>query len=222
MTSDGAKRIFQLEVTRYLRDRMTWAGLLAFVIVLLAGAIDYWNALPPRPRGARLFGEAYLLALSVAFHAAIAHDRASRFDVFLVSNFVSVADVYFGKMLAALFFLAVFAVIAFVAGLAAALGDLGYAAHYTTLLFAASILLLPLVVMLEIAVAARYPVPLILLLVFILLAVYNRAGDLPRALRWFGLTGELNLGAAAVRTSVAVLFTAALYPLYRLRLGWRR
>src|SRR5688572_29073117 len=93
------KQITLFETHRYMRDRVTWLALCAFVALLLVGAVDYWNALPPRPDGSRLFSEAYFLALCLAFHASVAQDRATRFDAFLTSNFVRPHVLYFGKVI---------------------------------------------------------------------------------------------------------------------------
>jgi hypothetical protein len=218
MPVDQLKRIVFFETRRYLRDRMTWAGIAVFGIVMVIGAIDYWNSLPPRANGGRLFGEGYLFALSLAFHASLAQDRAVRFDIFLISNFVQPRVLYFGRILSAIVFLTGFAVVAFFIALISALGDVGYAAYYTSLFLTASFVLLPVVVLVELGVNTRHPVPLILALLFVLLAVSYRSGDLIHVQRWFGLDGELN-AVSLVRSAIALAVTVALYPLYRYRIG---
>lgn len=215
-------RVARFELRRFLTDSMTWAGFIAFMVVLVVGAVDYWNALPPRPSGARLFGEAYLLGLSFAFHNSIAQDRGTRFDIFLASNFVRTSDLYFGKVFAAVVFLFAAALTAFAVSLFTSLGDLVYAAKYATLFWAASVLILPVVALAEIALTTRYPLPLILALFFAALAVYHRTGDLPRLLHVLGFDGQLSLPATSARSLIAIFLTSACYPLYRMRLGRAR
>jgi hypothetical protein len=219
---DALKRIVFFQTSRYLRDHMTWAALVAFLILLVFGAVDYWNSLPPRSPGSRLFGEGYVFALSLAFHASLAQDRAVRFDSFLVSNFLRPEVLYFGNLLSAVLLLVGFAVIAFLVALLTALGDVAYAMHYTALFFAASLVLLPAVVLVELVMPARYPVPLIVALFFVVLAVLQRSGDMPRVLHWLGFDGQLNALAIAVRSTIAIGLTAAWYPWYRHRLGLTR
>jgi hypothetical protein len=213
------KRVVAFEIDRYLRDRMTWIALAAFSAVVVIGAIDYWNSLPPRPSGSRLFTEACVILLSLAFHASIAQDRAPDFDRFVVANFVAADFLYFGKIVSAAVFLVVLAAVAFIIALAAALGDTAYAAEHAIIFLASSLVLLPLVVIFELVMTTRYTVPLILALFLSLLAVLNSTGNLPGFLQWAGFDDELTAMRGMIRTTVAVTATVFLYPLYRRRLG---
>jgi hypothetical protein len=217
--SEPVFQIARLEARRFAADRFTWAGLAAFIVVLLIGAVEYWNSLPPRPQGARLFGEAYLLGLSLAFHTSIAQDRLTHFDCFLASNFVRTRDLYFGKLIAALLFLLSAAFTAFLLSMITSLGDMQYAGHYAVVFLTGSLLLLPAAALLEIGLTTRYPVPLVLAILFALIAVYHRIGDLPRALHLLGFDGQLSLSGTITRSLAALALAAGCYPLYRLRLG---
>ena len=215
-------RIYGMELRRTLRDPLTWAGLFAFVIILLVGAWLYWRTLPPRPQNSRLFGEAFMLATIIAWHTGIARDRATRFDVYLAANLVEPSALYAAKVTAALTFLLMFGTLSFVVALAASAGDFGYAAHYTGLLLLASMLALPALVVIELALTTRYPMPILLLLLLAGLGVYSRMGDVQALMRWLGMSGEIRVVPATLRTATALLLTALCYPLYRLRLGRRR
>lgn len=216
------KEIIRFETQRYLRDRITWLAGVALVVLLVVGAVDYWNSLPPRPDGSRLFSEAYFLGLCLAFHAWVAQDRTTRFDAFLASNFVRPQVLYFGKVISALLFLLGLAVTSFALALLTSLGNFEYAARYSVMFLAGSILLLPVVILAELGLPTRYPVSLILIFLFAVMAVLQKTGDLPGFIRTLGLDGHLSPGEIALRTAAAVLFTAAFYPLYRLRLGLKR
>lgn len=219
MSREMLKRVVRFEIERYLRDRMTWIALAAFAAVIVIGAIDYWNSLPPRPGGSRLFTEACLVLLSLAFHASIAQDRAPDFDRFVIANFVDAEIVYFGKIISATIFLVALAAGAFVMALAASLGDIAYAAEHAIIFLASSLALLPVVVMFELVLSTRYTVPLILALFLAAMAVLNSTGNLPGFLHWVGLDDELTAIRAMIRTAAALAVTAFLYPLFRRRVG---
>lgn len=216
------KEVTRFETQRYLRDRITWLALAALAVLFVIGAVDYWSSLPPRPDGSRLFSEAYFLALCLAFHAWVAQDRATRFDAFLASNFVRPEVLYFGKVISALVFLMGLALTSFALALLTSLGNFEYAARYSVMFLAGSILMLPAVILAELGLPTRYPVSLILIFLFAVMAVLQKSGDLPGFIRTLGLDGHLDPGGVALRTAAAVLLTAALYPLYRLRLGLKR
>ena len=216
------KEVTRFETQRYLRDRITWLALAALAVLFVIGAVDYWSSLPPRPDGSRLFSEAYFLALCLAFHAWVAQDRATRFDAFLASNFVRPEVLYFGKVISALVFLMGLAMTSFALALLTSLGNFEYAARYSVMFLAGSILMLPAVILAELGLPTRYPVSLILIFLFAVMAVLQKSGDLPGFIRTLGLDGHLDPGGVALRTAAAVLLTAALYPLYRLRLGLKR
>jgi hypothetical protein len=83
---------------------------------------------------------------------------------------------------------------------------------------AGSIVLLPVVVLAELALNTRYPVPLIFAFFFVLAAVLHRSGDLPHVMQLLGFDGQLNTVAVTARSIAALAITASLYPLYRWRL----
>ena len=222
MRTRAYRHMLALELGRTLRDPLTIAGMFAFVLILLLGAYLHWRALPPRPQNGRLFGEAYLLAVMIAWHAGIARDRGSRFDVYLAANFVDARALYFAKVTAALVFVLVLSAFAFVVAAGTSAGDIGYAGHYAGLFLLASVVSLPALVLVELALNTRYPVPVLLLLFFALLAVYSRVADVRALLRSLGMDGTLEALPALVRCAAALALTAAIYPLFRLRLGARR
>src|SRR5688572_2524095 len=132
----SARMIWQLtsfDTGRIIRDRMTWIGVVAFALLLSAGAWSYWHSLPPRDPGDRLFGYAYLTAALLTFHVGIARDRAVRFDECLISNFASPSVVYAAKVMAALVTLLFLAGICLAVALVASAGDFRYAAWYVVL-----------------------------------------------------------------------------------------
>jgi hypothetical protein len=212
-------RMLRFEVTRTLRDPLCVAALCAFAIILALGAWLYWRALPPRPQNSRFFGEAYLAALVIGWHAGFARDRQCRFDVYLAANFVSSRTLYFAKVTAALLWLAALSLITFLLATATSAGDTGYAAHYTILFVLASILLVPGLVLVELLLNTRYPVPILLLFLLAVLGIYSRAADVQRLIGALGMDGRIEAVPAVLRSLVALAITVALYPCYQLRLG---
>ena len=218
MRPELLRRIIAFEAGRRWHDRVTWIALAAFVIVLALGAYDYWSSLPPRPGGDRLFGDAYLLGLALGFHFGIAHDRSSRFDLFMSSNLATPLTLYFAKLATGLLMLFAFTAVAFLLALAMALGDIAYAAQRSFQLFALAMVLVPLIVALELIVTIRYPTVLVLLIAFTMLAVHSRFGDTRAVLSWIGLDGQIGAAEFAFRLFVSLSVVAALYPLFRVRL----
>lgn len=222
MSGNAVMNVFVLEVRRVLRDELTYAGVAAFALLLGVGSWLYWQTLPPRAPGGRLFGEGYVLALAVCCHAGLARDRAQRFDMYLAANFVTPAALYCGKVLAALVLLVALAATSFLLALIASMGDAAYAIHYSLLFLLASLLVLPVVVLTELAVTTRFPWPLIVMAFFAFLAVYGRTGDLRPLLERLGFAGNVDLWPALLRSALAFGATAACYPLFRFRLGGPR
>ncbi len=221
MRRNSYYRLFGLELRRTWADPLTWGALFGFIVILVVGAWLYWRSLPPRLQNGRLFGEAYLLAMIIAWHAGFARDRMSKFDVYLASNFVDVRSLYFAKVSAAVVTVCGFCLIAFLIAVGTSLGDFGYAAHYATLFLLASMLAVPALVLIELALNTRYPVPILLLLFFGFLGIYSRIGDVQALIRLLGMSGTIELFPALVRTLVALALAAACYPLFHLRLGGR-
>ncbi|HEY0672270.1 MAG TPA: hypothetical protein VGD27_08395 [Longimicrobiales bacterium] len=220
MDIEAIVHIARFELQRTLRDPYTWIGVAAFVVLASAGACVYWQSLPPRPPGARVFGEAYLLGLVIAFHTGIARDRQYNFDQYLAANFEAPAYLYFGHIVSALMFLLSFGAGAFLFALALSLGDLSYAAEYPLQMLFASLLMLPFIVALELMLNSRLPVPVLLIIFFVFLVLYARIYDVNRLSRVLGLEGTLGIAGVLLRVGVALLLTAALYPLFVKRLGW--
>ena len=215
-------RLFCFELRRALHDGLTWAGLSGFAVILGVGAWLHWTALPPRPANSRLFGEAYLLATMIAWHAGLARDRASKFDWYLAANFVHPASLFFAKVSAALTFVVAFSTIAFALASVTSAGDFRYAAHYASVFLLAAILALPAIVLIELALNMRHPVPILVILFFTGLALYSKFGDVRAFIAKLGLDGNVELLPAMVRSAVALAATAALYPLFRRQMGGRR
>jgi hypothetical protein len=209
------------ELRRRLRDGMTYAALFAFLLVLGVGAWLHWQTLPPRAAGGRLFGEAYLLALVMGCHAGIAHDRVQHFDRYLVANFVSPAALYFGKVATTILCLVLFTLLSFALALLTSAANAGYAAHYPLVFFLAALLMLPFLMLTELLITTRYPVPLIVIGFFAFLTIYARVNDPRPLLKLLGMDGSMEALPAIVRSGLALLATVALYPLFRLRLGSR-
>ena len=217
MTPELLHRAIVFEAGRRWHDRVTWIALAAFTIVLGFGAYDYWTSLPPRPEGDRLFSDAYLLGLALAFHFGIAHDRSSCFDSFMSSNLAPPLTLYLAKLATGLLMLIAFTAVAFLLALAMAVGDVAYAAQRSFHLFGIAMVLVPLIVALELIVTFRYPTVLVLLIAFTTLAVYSRFGDTRTVLSWTGLDAQVGAAEFALRLFVTLAVLAALYPAYRLR-----
>jgi hypothetical protein len=202
-----------------VRDPYTWIGVLAMAGLLGTGAYFYWQSLPPRPSGGRLFGEAYIVGLVIGFHSGCARDRQYNFDRYIVANFVTPASLYFGRLLCALAFLLAYGISAFLCALAYSRGDVGYAAHYTQLLFLASLVMLPMVVAIELVLNTRMPVAILVILFFVFLMVYGRSHDPQNLMRVLGFTEKVTFGGVALRTLIALAVSALLFPLFWWRLG---
>lgn len=219
MDIEAILRIARFEVQRTLRDPYTWIGVTAFALLASAGAYVYWQSLPPRSPGARVFGEAYLLGLVIAFHTGIARDRQYNFDHYLAANFEAPADLYFGHVVGALAFLLSFGAVAFLFALALSLGDLSFAVEYPLQMLFASLLMLPFIVALELMLNSRLPVPVLLIIFFVFLVLYARIYDVKQLSRAIGLEGTLGIAGVLLRVGIVLLLTAGLYPLFVKRLG---
>ena len=212
-------QIARFELRRMLRDPYTWCGLVAFMLVAGAGAYFYWQSLPPRPTGSRLFNDGYMLALVFALHCGLARDRQYRFDRYLVANFASTPGFYFGHLLATVAFLVLLYAFGLAYGTVLALGDAGFALEYASRFFYYSLLMLPFVVLLELLLSTRLPVP-VLLIVFVLAGLlYSRIGELNKLFGLLGMDDGVPVAGAIARAAAALLLAAALYPLFRKRLG---
>ena len=209
----------RFELSRSLRDPVLVVAVIIFTMLLAVGAWLYWRSLPPRPSGSRLFGEAYFAALIVAWHTGIARDRATHFDRYLGANFVTAASMYFGKVVAAIAWLVLFTCVSFILALLAAAGSLSYAGHYSTLFLLHALFFLPGMVLIELAVSTRNPLPLVCIALFAFVTVYGRLADVQALLRLLVLDGSLDPWRLGARTLIALFLTCACYPLFRLRLG---
>jgi hypothetical protein len=219
MVFDTPREFLGLEWRRVVRDRSSHVALGLFVLVAGIGAWLYWNALPPRPPGSRLFGEAYVLALVVGGHVGLARDRAVRFDAFLISNFVTPAHYYVTRVVIAVMTLTAFAAIAFAIALVLSFGDLAYAAEYAATLYFASLMALPAIVILELFLNSRHTVAILLIGLVVTMTLYGRANDPRPVLRALGLSGELDVWASLFRSGIALTISIAFYPLFRWRIG---
>jgi hypothetical protein len=218
MRPSSVLRVARLELRRAARDAYTWIGVAAFLLIAGAGAYFYWRSVPPRPAGARLFNEAYLLALVAAYQCGFARDRMCGFDRYQVANFEQPAAFYAGHLLSAMVFLLSFALLSFGYALVLALGDAGFAAEHALRMFYISVIMLPFVVLLELALSSRMPVPILLIAFFLVVLVYSRMGDVNEFSATLGLAETSALGAV-VRALLALLLSAAWYPLFLKRLG---
>ena len=217
MLSDSA-RIARFELRRWLRDPYLLIGVAAFMLIAAAGAYVYWRSAVPRPPGGRVFSEAYLMALVIAFHCGLARDRMAGFDRYQVANFAGPGAVYFGHILAALAFLVGFGLFGFLYALVLALGDVSYAAEYALRMFYVSLIMLPFVVLLELGLSTRMPVPFLLIVFMVAGMLYARMGDARHISLLFGFD-EMSAPGMTVRALAALLLTAAWYPLVVKRLG---
>lgn len=217
-----SRALIRFTLRRYVHDRLTWLGLLVFVLVAALGAAQYWRSLPPRPEGGRLLIEAYLAGLSLAFHLGIARDRITRFDSFLISNFVSVRDLYLANVASGLLVLATAVIIGFVLALTLSLGDVQYAVKYASLLLMWSILLVPLIALTELAFNSRYSLPLLLFMLFVTTVVYHSVADVRPISRFLGLGTDVTAAAIAIRCVAGVLLAAVIFPVYQLRMARTR
>jgi len=222
MSRNAYVAVAAFELRRRLRDPLTLGGMIGFAVILGIGAWFYWSSLPPRPRNARLFGEAYLLATMIAWHAGLAADRMSKFDVYLTANFVSARTLYFAKISVALVCVAAFSLLAFVLAVAASAGDFAYAAHYTGLFLLAAIFALPAIVLIELVLNTRHPIPILVVLFFTALALVSKFGDVQQLISRLGMGGTIGPVGATVRSAAALVVAVAMDPLFRLRLGGRQ
>lgn len=214
--------VLRFSLRQYLHDRLTWLGLTVFVVVAGYGAADHWRSLPPRPPGGRLIVEAYLSGLSLALHIGLARDRMTRFDAFMASNFTNARNLYFTSLASGMILLTVAGMITFLVAITLSLGDIQYSVKYASLMWMLSMMLLPLVVLAELAFNSRYSLPVILFMLIVASALYYPVGDVRSATRLLGLHGELTATGVAVRVCVGVVFAATLFPVYQLRLGRTR
>ncbi len=221
MRRDVLRTAVRFELRRVLRDPYSWAGIAAFTAVLLIGSWLHWQSLPPRPQSSRLFGEAFILALVIGWHAGLARDRGSRFDAYLVANFVGADTLFVAKVCSALVYVSLLSGAGFLLALGASAGDLRYATLYTALFLLAALLMLPALIIIELLLNTRFPVPIVIMLFFAALAIYGRTSDVRALTRVLGMDGNLELWPAVFRSLAALAATAACYPLYRRRLGYR-
>ena len=217
MWNNEIAAVVRFELNRVIHDRVTWLMLGLFALIGAVGAYFYWNALPPRPTGSRLLGDAFAYALALGFHVGIANDRLAGFDRYVTSNFVRPFDLYLGKTASALFFLLGFAAFAFVLGLVFSLGDFQFVTPLILRYIAISLVLLPAVVLAEIIVPARFPILFVGTTMMIAILVYARFGSQRNLIKTLGLDGEFTAGELLMRLTLVLVLTAALYPLYRLR-----
>lgn len=217
MLSDAIVATVQFELTRMIRDRVTWFVLALFIGIASIGAFLYWNALPPRPTGTRMLGDAFVYALMVGFHLGIANDRASGFDTYLTSNFLRPADLYLAKMLSGLVFLLSFGCFALVIGLATALGDVRFVAPLVGRLLFFFVFALPLLIAFELAIPTRFPALLLATSVMVAVMIASKTWDQKKFLALTGLDGILSPAEIGLRLAITVVLIGALYPLYRMR-----
>jgi cellulose synthase/poly-beta-1,6-N-acetylglucosamine synthase-like glycosyltransferase len=209
--------VIRFELGRVLRDRMTWIVLLLFTLVAGIGAFTYWSALPPRPMGSRMLGDAYAYALMLGFHTGIGTDRMAGFDRYLTCNFVSAGELFFGKVCSAVVSLTGFAFFAFVIGTTMALGDAEFVAQQILRYFALSILIVPGVLLTEIFVPSRFPTLILTALTFLSLLFASALGDRKQFISLIGVDASYAPGEFLLRLAVAAVLIALSYPLYRFR-----
>ena len=217
MLSDAIVATVRFELTRAIRDRITWFVLALFIGIASIGAFLYWNALPPRPTGTRMLGDAFVYALMVGFHLGIANDRASGFDTYLTSNFLHPADLYFAKVLSGLVFLLAFGCFAMLIGLATALGDVRFVAPLVGRLLVFFLFALPLVIVFELTIPTRFPTLLLATSVMVALMIASKAWDQKEFLVITGLDGVFSPAEIALRLAITIVLISAFYPLYRIR-----
>lgn len=203
-------------------------AVVAFVVLLAIGHGVYWSALPPRAADDRMFGWAYLTAMFALLRFGLAEDRTRGFDEFLVINLVTPARYVAGKLLAAVTTIAAFAAGAFVLAYALGGADWEYAAWYTTLFTLVAWVYLPAVLIVELAIATRYPAAFVFVAFAAGLTIARAFTGTESIVAALGFDVErfayASLGPLARRALVSMWLLVLLYPVCRLRLlgraGW--
>jgi hypothetical protein len=165
-------------------------GAAAYAALLALGHWLYWNAPPPRPDDDRLFGYAYITAMFVSLRFGIAADTTSGFRDLLAGNLTTPRRYIAGKVQATVTFLLAFAPYAFVLALAFSAGDWRYALWYPTLFTLVAALFLPAVFAAELALRIHYPVAVVIILFFTILAALEPFYGIEAVVRFLGLRTE--------------------------------
>lgn len=221
-TLRATRAIVDFELRTIVRSPSTWIGALLFLALLALGHTLYWSALPPRPDHDRFFGYAYLLAMLASLHLGLATDRQSHFDRVLVGNLTHPAPFLVGKLAARVVYLLAFAVYALVISFALSAGEWSYALWYSLNLTLLAWFFLPALLLTELAVDTRYPVPVVLFAFFVLAVAADRLFGVEALTRFLGFTQRrLDFGSLwplAGRALLVPILLALLYPLCRWRL----
>jgi hypothetical protein len=215
------------ELRRIVRSRSTWIGALLFLALLALGHTLYWRAFPPRPDHDRLFGYAYLLAMLASLHLGLATDRQSHFDHFLVGNLIRPAPFLLGKLTATVVYLLAFALFALALSFALSAGEWRYALWYSLNLTLLAWFFVPALLLTELAVDTRFPVPVVLIAFFVLTIATDRLIGVEALARLLGFTQRrLDFGSLwqlSGRALLVPVLLALLYPVCRWRLTrWPR
>lgn len=218
------------ELRRVMRSPATVVGMLIFVVLLAVGHWSYWSALPPRAAGDRMFSLAYIIAMCAILRFGLAEDRDLHFDEFLIVNLVSPLRYAIGKLMATVGVLLAFGVVAFLLGFILGAADWEYAIWYTTLLTLVAWVYLPAILLVELAVATRYPTAFVFVIFVACLTVARLFVGTPTIVDALGLDLERFDYASLVpltrRALISTWLLALLYPLFRLRIvgraGWSR
>lgn len=215
--------LMRFEFKRWLRDRtVIFAAALSLSLVIL-GAWQYQQALPPRPQDDRLFGYAYLLFAVLALHTGIARDRPDRFDALLAGNFLHLRDVFVARILVLLLIIVAIGVSAVVLGLVTSRGDVAFAIWYPLLFTSVFLVFLPIIVLAEIVFNTRYPVAIVMLLFMTSMTALRHLGKAQPVLKVLGLDVDrfdyADLTGLLARSVVALVVTFAWLPLYSWRVG---
>lgn len=223
MMDEPIPLLMAFEFKRWLHDRtVIFAAALSLSLIIL-GAWQYHQALPPRPQDDRLFGYAYLLFAVLALHTGIARDRPDRFDAFLAGNLMPLRDVFVARILVLLLIIVAIGVSAMAIGLITSRGDVAFAIWYPLLFTSVFLVFLPVIVLAEVVFNTRYPVAIVMLLFMTSMTALRHLGKAQPFLKVLGLDVErfdyADLTGLLARSVVALVATFACLPLYSWRVG---
>lgn len=214
--------LLRLELVRFAKDRNVWVGLTLFIAFLLLDAWQYAHALPPRRHDLTILAYAFMLLAAIAFHTGIARDRASSFDAFLAWNLLHPRSLYAGRLAAYILEILGLGLVCMLLAVSVALGNVEFGIWLPAVFTGVFLMALPLIVLAELALNTRYPAAIVALLFSVSMTLVFRLGNPKAVMGALGLDLRPldfgGLGALWARGLVAIAISAALYPLFLLRL----
>lgn len=210
------------ELTRRVREPATWLAAAMLFGLLLLGHLEYWNALPPRPDDARMFGYAFIAAAVALVRFGFAEDRAAALDTYFCANLIAPGWYVAAKLLAGAVLVLGLGAASFILALALSGLELHYAAWYATLFTLIAWMLLPAVLLVEQVVETRFAALVVMLGFLITAMALEPFHGAAQVVEWAGLDVRrfefATLGPLAARAGVATASLLLAAPL----LAWRQ